>query len=226
MFYECEKQFEVGLEKDATTTERVYYDRRSFECRGTTVSSTCNNVDEIYYEDYLVNNDGVGQFSILEDNLTAGTLDTEKYTPDLDDAGSSFKIVHLLPHPVAPNCIGTAILEFHVIDCVPEPDCPADEYLGIDIQEEENEDPDDPQWGEMLTISRTGSYEDPDVIDTDEIYYSYDDGGATWVQGTEVKDDDYYVKMTSGFTTTCSGGAQTGSQRVIECYSFGWQQRG
>ncbi len=178
------------------------------------VINVCNNVDEIFYEDYLVNNDGIGQFSILEDNLTAGTLDSEKYTPDLTDAGSSFKIVHLLPHPVAPNCIGSAILEFHVVDCVPEPECPADEYLGVQIQEVDNEDPEDPQWGEMLVISRTGSYEDPDVIDTDEIYYSYDDG-ATWIQGTEVKDDDYYVKMTSGFTTTCSGGAQTGSQRVI-----------
>src|SRR5690554_1434237 len=34
------------------------------------VINVCNNVDEIYYQDYLVNNDGIGQFSILEDNLT------------------------------------------------------------------------------------------------------------------------------------------------------------
>src|SRR5690554_2547296 len=183
------------------------------------VIEVCNNVDEIYFQDYLQNNDGIGIFEVLSDNLPEGTLDSVKYEPSLDDVGGSFTIAHLLPHPVAPNCIGTAILEFHVVNCVPEPVCPEDMDLGINVSEASNSTPDDPQWEDQLVIQKTGTYEDSGIIDTDKMYFSNDDG-ATWMEMTEnsgsyyVADDDYYVKLTSAFTTTCSGGAGTGTQRM------------
>src|SRR5690606_12788658 len=73
--------------------------------------------------------------------------------------------------------------------------------------------PSDPLFEDMLTFTKTGTYDDAGVVDTDDIYFSNDDG-ATWILGTEAKDGDYYVKLSSGFQTTCSGGAGTGSQRM------------
>lgn len=111
------------------------------------------------------------------------------------------------------NCLSFSLLQITIVDCTPPIPCPDDSGLGIDIAESANGSPADAQWEDMLTITKTGTYEDAGVVATDDLYYSYDDG-ATWIAGSEVKDDDYYVKLTSAFQTTCSGGAGTGSHRM------------
>lgn len=172
-----------------------------------TSASVCHDAQDVNLLSLLSGNPDPGG-SWTTDDHPDGILDLENgtFTPDDEDIGKTFTLAYShspnvdeLPGESICTCDTFSILTITVDDCTPPPPCPDDEGLGISISEVENMSPDDPQWAEKLVASKTGAYEDSSIIESDEIYFSYDDGD-TWILGDEVKDDDYYEQLLFGFS--------------------------
>jgi len=171
-----------------------------------TFRQVCHDSGTINLLDLLSGNPDEGGTWFTEDDIPDLDLDEGTFTPSIDEAEEVYTIayshtpkVDKLPEHSECACDSFSVLTIEIEDCTPPPPCPDDSDLGITISEVTNNDPEDDQWDEMLTVSKTGDYENSEIIESDEIYFSYDDGD-TWILGDEVKDDDYYEQLRFGFS--------------------------